>query len=385
MAEEIDPKSYVPRKPGPFAMIIGILAVLLICVIAGGLVIAHGAALRSQTSDLEAAEAKGPLVLVTQASMAPTKRDLEVPGSTVGYNQTPVYAKLPGYMKTIYVDKGDRVKNGQLLALLESPETDKQVADAWANYWLQKVTDDRNQQLVRAQVIPQQSADNTHSAMQQAYATYLQLKATQAYEVIRSPFDGIVTARYADPGTLIPEATAASGTATASPTPLLQLATFKPLRVYAQVPQSVALVIRDGDNAMVTFTELPKRQFIGSVTRHAKMVTNDTRTMLVEVDLPNDDLALYPGMYGKIRFNVQAPEGVPMVPDDALVFEHGKTYVPVVRGGHLHLAEVVLGYDDGMNVEVTSGLSPDDLVGINLGQAVQEGEPVRTVPVKPAA
>jgi multidrug efflux pump subunit AcrA (membrane-fusion protein) len=113
------------------------------------------------------------------------------------------------------------------------------------------------------------------------------------------------------------------------------------------------------------------------------MVTNDTRTMLVEVDLPNDDLALYPGMYGKIRFNVQAPEGVPMVPDDALVFQHGKTYVPVVRGGHLHLAEVVLGYDDGMNVEVTSGLSPDDLVGINLGQAVQEGEPVRTVPVKP--
>jgi membrane fusion protein, multidrug efflux system len=383
MAAEIDPKSYVPQKPRPLVVIAGIVAVLLICAIAGGLVLAHGAALRRQTSELEAEQEKGPLVLVTQATMAPSKRALEVPCSTVGYNQTPVYAKLPGYMKTIFVDKGDRVKTGQLLALLESPETDKQVADAWANYWLQKITDDRNQRLVRAQVIPQQEADNTHSAMLQSYATWLQLKATQSYEVIRSPFDGIATARYADPGTLIPEATAATGTTTAQPSPLLLLATFKPLRVYAQVPQSIALFIRDGDSAVVTFTELPKRQFVGSVNRHAKFVTNDTRTMLVEVDLPNDDLALYPGMYGKISFNVEAPEGVPMAPDDALVFEHGKTYVPVVRGGHLHLVEVALGYDDGMNVEITSGLSSEDLVAINLGQAVQDGEPVRTVPVKP--
>jgi membrane fusion protein, multidrug efflux system len=382
MAAEIDPKSYVPQKPRPLALIAGIGAVLVILAIAGGLLLAHGAALRSQTSELEAEQEKGPLVLVTQATMAPSSRVLEVPCSTVGYDQSPVYAKLPGYMKTIYVDKGDRVKAGQLLALLESPETDKQVADAWANYWLQKVTDDRNQRLVQAEVIPQQDADNTHSAMLQSYATWLQLKATQSYEEIRSPFDGIVTARYADPGTLIPEATAATGTATASPSPLLLLATFKPLRVYAQVPQSIALFIRDGDNAVVTFTELPKRQFNGSVNRHAKMVTNDTRTMLVEVDLQNDDLALYPGMYGKIRFNVEAPERVPMAPDDALVFEHGKTYVPVVRSGHLHLVEVTLGYDDGMNVEITSGLSSDDLVAINLGQAVQDGEPVRTVPIK---
>jgi membrane fusion protein, multidrug efflux system len=383
MPGETDPKSYVPQKPRLLVVLAGIVVMLLICAIAGGLVLAHDASLRSQTSALEAEQEKGPLVLVTPASIAPSKRLLDVPCSTVGYDQTPVYAKLPGYMKTIYVDKGDRVKNGQLLAVLESPETDKQVADAGANYWLQKVTDDRNQRLVRAEVIPQQDADNTHSAMLQSYAAYLQLKATQSYEIIRAPFDGIVTARYVDPGTLIPEATAATASANASPNPLLLLATLRPMRVYAQVPQSIALFIRDGDNAVVTFTELPKRQFAGSVNRHAKMLTNDTRTMLVEVDLPNDDLALYPGMYGMIRFNIAAPEGVPMAPDDALVFEHGKTYVPIVRSGHLHLVEVVLGYDDGMNVEIKSGLSSDDLVAINLGQAVQDGEPVRTVPSKP--
>ena len=382
MAVEIDPQSYVPQRPRPPTVIAGVVAALLICAIAGGLVLARGAALRSQTRELEAEQGKGPLVLVTRATMAPSSRVLEVPCSTVGYHQTPVYAKVPGYMKTIYVDKGDRVKAGQMLALLESPETDKQVADAWANYWLQKVTDDRNQRLVRAEVISQQDADNTHSAMLQAYATWLQLKAIQSYEVIRSPFDGVITARYVDPGTLIPEATTATGTATTSPNPLLLLATLKPLRVYAQVPQSIALFIRDGDTAVVTFTELPTRQFNGSVNRRAKMVTNDTRTMLVEVDLPNDDLALYPGMYGRVRFNFEAPEGVPMVSDDALVFKHGRTDVPVVRGGLLHLAEVTLGYDDGMNVEITSGLSSDDLVAINLGQAVQDGEPVRPVPVK---
>jgi membrane fusion protein, multidrug efflux system len=374
---EADPKSYVPQKPRPLVLLVGIVAVLLICALAGGLVLAHDSSLRHQTSQLETEQDKGPLVLVTPATIAPSKRLLDVPGSTVGYDQTPVYAKLPGYMKSIHVDKGDRVKSGQLLAVIESPETDKQVADAWANYWLQKVTDDRNQSLLKASVIAQQVADNSHSAMLQSYAAYLQLKATQSYEVIRSPFDGMVTARYVDPGTLIPEATA-----TSPPNPVVLLATLRPLRVYAQVPQSLALFIRDGDRAVVTFTELPKRQFVGSVNRRAEMLTNDTRTMLVEVDLSNDDLALYPGMYGMIRFNINAAEGVPMAPDDALVFEHGKTYVPVVRGGHLHLLEVTLGYDDGMNVEVTSGLSSDDLVAINLGQAVQDGEPVRPIPIK---
>jgi multidrug efflux pump subunit AcrA (membrane-fusion protein) len=118
---------------------------------------------------------------------------------------------------------------------------------------------------------------------------------------------------------------------------------------------------------------------VGSVTRHSKSLTDATRTMLVEVDLPNEDLALYPGMYAKIEVTLNAPAGVPLAPDGALVFKHGKTYVPVVRQGHLHLIEVTLGYDDGQNVQILSGLNSDDVVALNMGQAAQDGEPVQPV------
>jgi membrane fusion protein, multidrug efflux system len=372
-----DAKDYVPKKPGALTLIAAAFAVMAVCVIAGGLVLARNSQLRRQADQIEAALQQGPRVLVTQVRMAPEHRTLEIPGSTIGYQRSPVYAKLPGYMKSIRVDKGDRVRRGQLLAVLESPETDKQVAEAQADYDLRKITDDRNQELARSGVVARQAADESRAAMLRAHALLAQLKALQAYEKITAPFDGMVTARYADPGTLIPEAT--SG---ADPKPILVIETLKPLRVYAQVPQSQALFIRDGDQAVVTVTELPARRFIGKVSRHTKSLTDSTRTMLVEVDLPNQDMALYPGMYAKLRFTLNAPAGVPLAPDSALVFKHGKTYVPVVRDGRLRLVEVTLGFDDGQDVQVLSGLSANDVVAINLGQAAQDGQPVRPIPIK---
>ena len=376
MDREDAAKNYVPRKPGPISLVASGTIVVAACVIATGLVLARNWQLHRQANDIELALQLGPRVLVTQVRTAPQKRLLDVPGSTVGHDESPVYAKLPGYMRAIYVDKGDRVKRGQLLAVLESPETDKQVAQAEADYNLQKVTDMRNQTLVKSGVLAQQTADESHAAMLRARSVLAQLKALADYETIRSPFDGMVTTRNADPGTLIPEATGA-----AAPRPVLVIATLKPLRVYAQVPQSVALFIRDGDQAVVTVTELPRRRFVGAVTRHSRSLTEVTRTMLVEVDLPNEDLALYPGMYANIRFSLKAPPGVPLAPDGALVFMHGKTYVPVVRQDHLRLVEVTLGYDDGENVEILSGLRADDVVALNMGQAIQDGQPVRPVPI----
>jgi membrane fusion protein (multidrug efflux system) len=369
-----EPKDYVPRKPGVIALILAAIAIAALCVVAGGLVLARNSQLRRQGNEIEADLQQGPRVLVTQVRMAPRQRVLEIPGGTTGRDRSPVYAKLPGYMKKIYVDKGDRVKRGQLLALLESPETDKQVAQAQADYDLQTVTDLRNQTLAKAGVLPRQSADESRAAMLHAKAMLAQLKALQAYEIIRAPFDGMVTVRNADPGTLIPDATTGAVTQ-----PVLVVETLKPLRVYAQVPQSDALFIRNGDKAVVTVTELPRRQFAGSVTRHSRSLTDNTRTMLVEVDLPNEDLALYPGMYAKIQFTLDVPTGVPLAPDGALVFKHGQTYVPVVRQGYLRLAEVTLGYDDGEYVQILSGLSSDDMVALNMGQTAEDGEPVRPV------
>jgi membrane fusion protein, multidrug efflux system len=289
--------------------------------------------------------------------------------------QTPIYAKIAGYLKTIRVDKGDRVRKGETLVVLESPETDKQVSDARANYWLQKVTDDRNQQLVRSEVIAQQVADDSHATMLQAKASYQQNLAMQAYEIIAAPFDGVVTARYVDPGALIPQATSP----TAGSTPILAMATLQPLRVYADAPQDLASFFKNGDPAKITVSQLPKRVFEGTITRHPDALNPNTRTMLIEVDLPNSDLALFPGMYATMDLRASTPSSAPLVPDDALVFRDGGTYVPLVESNHIRLAAVTLGLDNGRDVEITHGVEDGALVALNLGQAVRDGEAAQPV------
>jgi len=305
----------------------------------------------------------------------PPVRSIEVPGTIHGYIETPVYAKIAGYLKRIYVDKGDKVQQGQLVAMLESPELDHQVANARATYELARITDQRNQALVRFGVVAQQQADNAHAQMKEARAALDQIIATQAYEAIRAPFSGIVTARYVDPGALIPQATSQS----APVTPMISMATNSSLRIYSDVPQSTAPFIRDGDPAAITITEYPRRIFTGTVTRHSDALASETRTMLVEVDLPNKDQALYPGMYTTVKFQVNVAAEALMVPDDALIFRNGKPFVPVVRNGHLKLAPVNLGYDDGVNVEITEGVTEQDVVAVNVGQSARDGEAVRPI------
>jgi membrane fusion protein (multidrug efflux system) len=374
MADQ-DSKYYIPKRPHPLTLVLGALAVLAIVVIAGGMVLARNAQLRRQGEALTAAAAQARTIMVVPVLYSPTQHEIKVPGSTAGYNDTFIYAKIPGYLKSIKVDKGDFVKAGQVLAVIDSPETDKAVADAEANYWLQKTTDERNQRLVKLGVVAQQTADQSHAMMLQAKNAWLQLKATQAYEIIRAPFAGMITARNVDPGALIPQAT------TNTPaTALLELSSVQPLRVYAQLPQSQALFVHDGDHAVVTVPEMPDRDFVGSVTRHSRMLTEATRTMLVEVDLPNTDSALYPGMYATVKFSLTSNLGAPLAPDGSLVFQEGKSYLPVVRGNNLRLIPVELGYDDGINVEILHGaIQHGDLVAINLGQAVEDGEAVKPV------
>jgi RND family efflux transporter MFP subunit len=370
---EEDPREYSPKPPGGFFFIGWALIVLIVLGLTAGLVMARSLLLSRQTTELKMEEEEGPRVLVVPVLRTPQARSIEVPGTIHGYIETPVYAKIAGYLKKIYVDKGDRVEKGQVIALLESPELDHQVANARATYELAQVTDRRNQALLHFGVVAEQQADNSHAEMKEAKAALDQLLATQAYEVIRAPFRGIVTSRYVDPGALIPQAITQSSTAT----PIVALATNSSLRVYSDVPQSTAPFVRDGDPATVTVTEYPRRVFSGTVTRHANALASQTRTMLVEVDLPNKDQALYPGMYATVKFQVNVLAEAPMVPDDALVFRNGKPFVPLVRNGHLKLAPVNLGYDDGVNVEITEGVTEHDVVAVNVGQSARDGESVR--------
>ncbi len=364
------------RKAGRWLTLVLFAAVFIAFSASGGFVLARQDLLQRQTTQLAHAIALGPRVLVTQISGGSPTRTIEVPASIHGYIETPVYAKVAGYMKTIKVDKGDHVKAGEVIAFIESPETDKAVADAHSYYWIQNITDVRNQELVRQQVVPQQTADQTHSAMLQARAAYEQELALQGYEVVRAPFDGVVTARYVDPGTLIPEATTPSATPNI---PIVALATQTPLRVYAYVPQSLSSFIKDGDPASISVIDFPNRNFAGTITRHPEALDQTTRTMMVEVDLLNQDRSLLPGMYANMKITAHVTSAALVAPDDALVFRNDKIYLPVVRANHLKLVEVTLGHDNGYTVEVSGDLRSGEQIAVNVGEAARDGEPVQPV------
>lgn len=372
---ENDPKEYTPKAPGGVFFAGWIFAVVLLLVLTVGLVLARNVRLNRQGTELDQQLAQGARVLVAPVGHGVGSRSVQIPATLRGYVETPVYAKIAGYLKSISVDKGDRVRSGQVIALLESPELDEQVNNTRATYNLQRITDRRNQTLRREGVIAAQTADEARAAMLEAKATLDQLIAMQQYKIIRAPFDGMVTARYVDPGHLIPQQTAPSS----ANTPVVAISTLAPLRVYAEIPQSVAPFVHDGDPATITVTEFPQRKFKGAVTRHPPALTSATRTMLVEVDLPNQDHALLPGMYASMEFDVSIPAGVPTVPDDALIFREGKPFVPLVRDGRLRLAAVTLGYDNGVNVQITDGIANDDMVALNVGQAARDGDPVRPI------
>jgi RND family efflux transporter MFP subunit len=374
MADE-NPKS-AAIKAGPLFVAGWLVAVVVVLIALGGLVLARDLWIRTQTSALEQQEQQGPIVIVVPLEHAVKQRVLSLPGDVHGYFESPIYAKIPGYVKTMLVDKGALVKQGQLLAVIESPELDHQVNDAKATYEINAITDRRNQDLVRNQVVPQQTADETHAAMLEARALWASLKAQQAYERIVSPYDGVITERNVDPGALT-GSTTASATSTQ---PIFSMATLKPVRVYLQMAQDDAAFISDGEPAVVTITQLPRKQFRGTVTRHPSALTSQTRTMLVEVDLPNDDLLLLPGMYAHVKISLTGNSAAPLVPDEALIFDGDKTLVPIVNDNRIHLAPVTLGFDDGMKSQIVEGLQGNEMIALNLGQSAREGELVRPMP-----
>jgi membrane fusion protein (multidrug efflux system) len=369
------------RKPGRFLTIVLFAAVFVAFSVSGGFVLARQDLLQRQTTELAHTAAMGPHVLVTQISGGSPSRTIELPASIHGYIETPIYAKVAGYMKTINVDKGDHVKAGEVIALIESPETDKAVADALANYKLQAITYKRYEYLLKEQVVPQQTADNWWASMKQAQEFYEQNLAMQGYEIVRAPFDGVVTARYVDPGTLIPQATSSSSTPNI---PIVALASQTPLRVYAYAPQSLSSFIKDGDPATITVNDFPNRNYTGSITRHPEALDQTTRTMLVEVDLPNQDRSLLPGMYANLKMTARVTSTSMTAPDDALIFRDDKIYLPVVRDNHLKLVEVTLGHDNGYTVEVSGDLRAGEQIAVNVGEAARDGEPVQPVENKPS-
>jgi RND family efflux transporter MFP subunit len=347
-------------------------------VAAFGVVKVRGEAIHSQSSELRKESRRGQPVLVTAVVRTPESREIALPGKVHGYYETPIYAKIPGYVKTMLADKGSRVRAGQLVATIESPETDQQARNAKAAYQIAAITDHRYQELRQQQVVAPQIADQSKAQRLQTYAAWQSYVATQEYERVLAPFDGMITARNLHPGALV-GSSAAAGTSNPG---IYEIATLRPLRVYVYLPQPLSPLVHDGDKAIVTVSEYPQRDFVGVITRHPAALDQATRTMQIEVDLPNEDLALYPGMYANVKVTVRGNNQSPKVPDEALIFNNEVVLVPVVRDNHIHLIKVVLGLDDGINCEVTRGLNGDETIALGMGQTALEGELVQPVSVR---
>jgi RND family efflux transporter MFP subunit len=329
-----------------------------------------------------------PTVRVVQPTVSGTSSEIALPGNTQAFDDTPIYARTSGYLKKWFVDIGQHVVKGQLMATIETPELDEQLqvaqADlksAQADLDLANTTSERYQNLLKSDSVSKQETDVAVSgaaakraAVEAAQANVRRLQQLQSFEKIYAPYSGTVTQRNTDIGDLIN-----SGSSTTSNTAkeLFHIASVKELRVFVAVPEVYAPSIRNGDTATLTLDEYPGQVFTGTVTRNSGSIDSGSRTLNVEVDVNNADGKLLPGAYVFVHFKVPQQSRQLSVPSNTLLFRSEGMQVGLVQDGHVHLQRVVIGKDNGKSVEIASGLSATDHVILDPSDSLAEGQAVR--------
>jgi len=353
-------------------------------------------------------------VEVIQVGRSADKNSIELPGNIEAITEAPILARADGYLQRRMVDIGDRVRTGEPLAEIDAPEVDEQIRQAKAalqqaqaavdqaaaNYErgqadedLAKVTAERWSALLVKGAVSRQENDRYQSeyralaaatkalekalAMQTsnvaaAEANLARLDTVQRYRLVKAPFDGVITLRNVDVGALV----------NAGSTMLFRIAQIDTLRTYVNVPQANASDVRTGQPAQLSVSNLPGRQFTGTVARTASALDPASRTLLVEVHVPNPAGALLPGMYARVDL-IGGRSNAPLrIPSDALIVRGEGTLVAVVRDGRtVHLQKIEVGRDYGDHIEVAAGLSEGQTIIANPGDVVREGLQVEPVPV----
>ena len=351
-----------------------LLAVLLLGVLAalvGALVLGVARHRREATERARLAHAadQGPRVLVAPASLPVGRRTVSLPGDVRAFFQATVYAKVSGYVTALLVDKGDRVREGQVLARISSPETDDQVRAAAATLALRRRNAARAHRLIPTGVISQAELDQADGDLRTAEADFRRAKALQAYEVVRAPFDGVVTTRYVDPGALL--------TASSTGAPLVDVADPSRVRIFVNVGQDAAPFVRIGDPGEITLDQHPSVRALARVARTSDALDPRSRSMLVELWLVGDPgVRLVPGLFVHVDLQVAIPP-LPTVPSDALVARGERLQVAVVRDHVLHFVDVEPGQTDGHTVQIRSGLSGGELVALSPPSDLGDGAHVQ--------
>lgn len=325
--------------------------------------------------------AKGPRVRVARAQMSPPVRKLELQGEARPFASATLYAKVSGYLKQIRVDKGDTVKSNQIIAVIEAPEIDRQYEAAVADASYKKANARRAAELAKPGVVSAAEADTQVGMAQVAEAQVATLAQQKSYEVLRAPFAGTVTARYADPGALVQAATGAQTGAL----PLVTISTPERLRVYVYVPQRDAAYVRVGDAAEVAMADAGDLRIQGRVARRSDELDPRTRMMLVEVDVDNKDARIVPGSFVTVTLSFATPPEI-VVPVEALVlYGANKASVFVLDGDTVHARSVVISDNDGSIARIARGLRAGELLALNVGDNVSDGARVQPVLPQPQA
>lgn len=307
-------------------------------------------------------------VNVATAQRDSTPKELILPGTFQAFNQTTIFPRSNGYVESWKVDIGDYVQAGQLLAEIATPEVDQQLAQARAQEEIAKLTADRWRDLLDKKVVSKQEYDQNEKAYEAAKANLQQLQKIQGFQQILAPFAGKIAARNIDVGTLVTAGTGNSGT------PLFSLVQSDVLRVYVFAPQENAPSIHEGLAAKIVLQEYPGQEFDGKVTRTAGALDPQTRTMQVEVQVPNQQGKLYAGMYGQVKFLLADDNAPIVVPADAFVFRaEGPQVVTVTNDNRIHWQKISVGRDFGTQLEVLNGLKENTEVVMNPTDDLREG------------
>lgn len=307
-------------------------------------------------------------------------RNVTLPGIVAPNQQATLYAKVAGYLKEIKVDKGDVVKQGDLLATIEAPEILADRAKFKADL---DIADIDFQRTTKAQqkapdLIVVQSVDATRAKYLAAKANFDRAETLLSFTQIIAPFSGVVTRRSVDPGAFIPAATSGSAAQNAV---ILTLMDFATVRIQVGIPEPEVPLVRRGLPIQLIIDELPGRSFSGVISRYSQSL-DDTRTMLTEIDIPNPKGDLLPGMYAKVRIGIEKKEKVLLVPVASLLMEKANAFVFIVLDNKAKKTPIKIGFNDGVNVEVTAGLQANDLVVVLGKQALNDGQSLKVMEAK---
>lgn len=330
------------------------------------------------------AQAAIPSVNAVHPESETRARDLVLPGNTQAFIDSPIYARTNGYLKRWYVDIGARVRKGDLLAEIETPELDQQLrqakaelATAEANLNLSQITAERNENLLKTRSVSTQERDNAVNAnaannatVESNQANVARLEQLQSFEKVYAPFDGIITARDTDVGALIDAGANA-------PKELFHIAAISKLRIYVAVPEVYSSAAVSGTPADLTLDEYPGQTFRGILVRNSNAIDTASRTLLVEVDVENSRGILMPGAYVQVHLQLPADGRSLIVPSNSLIFRRDGLQVAVVRNGKAELVRVRPGHDYGDSMEILAGLQPTDYVILSPSDSLISGTPVQ--------